>query len=105
MSLTDRLAAASKHRAVDPAGAPAAPAPAPAAAAAAGGAAPGTAPVKVAESTEAGRRRAAARGTTSDPYKDLKRVVHGRLVSSLGPTLYDAHLTQSDLEQQVRLAL
>ncbi len=106
MSLTDRLAAASKHRSVDPGGAPAAPAAAPAGAGGGtNGSAPGTAPVKLAESTEAGRRRAAARGTTSDPYKDLKRVVHARLVSSLGPTLYDAHLTQSDLEQQVRLAL
>ena len=61
-------------------------------------------PAKTGEATEANRRRAAAR-TTSDPYKDLKRVVHARLVSSLGPTLYDAHMTQSDLEQQVRLAL
>ena len=31
--------------------------------------------------------------------------MHARLVESLGPKLYDAHMTQSELEQQVRLAL
>ena len=40
-----------------------------------------------------------------DPFADLKRVVHAQLVSTLGPKLYDANLTQSDLEQQVRGAL
>ncbi|MFC0221336.1 CpaF family protein [Nocardioides zeicaulis] len=105
MSLTDRLAAASRHRSDAPEAPAAAAPPPPAAPAGAAGAGGGATPVKLAESTEAGRRRAAARGTASDPYKDLKRVVHARLVSSLGPTLYDAHLTQSDLEQQVRLAL
>ncbi|CUR60164.1 putative pilus assembly protein, ATPase [metagenome] len=98
MSLTDRLAAASRTRS------PESPAPGAPAAAPTGGAPTGNAPVKAVE-TEAGRRRAAARATGNDPYKDLKRIVHGRLVGTLGPTLYDAHLTQSDLEQQVRLAL
>lgn len=95
MSLTDRLAA-SRIRTSDTAEQPAAGA----------AAAPSNAPAKTTETSAAGRRRAAAttRGG-SDPYKDLKRVVHARLVSTLGPTLYDAHLTQSDLEQQVRLAL
>ena len=39
------------------------------------------------------------------PFQDLKRMVHQRLVEALGPKLYDAHMTQSELEQQVRLAL
>jgi len=41
----------------------------------------------------------------ADPFQDLKRTVHQRLVEALGPKLYDAHMTQSELEQQVRLAL
>ncbi len=41
----------------------------------------------------------------ADPFQDLKRIVHQRLVEALGPKLYDAHMTQSELEQQVRLAL
>ncbi len=97
MSLTDRLAAASRTRTTDtltPGGTTGA---TPA------GASSTKTPVKP-EATEAGRRRAAAR-SISDPFKELKRIVHARLVSTLGPTLYDAHLTQSDLEQQVRLAL
>lgn len=98
MSLTDRLAAASRSRAAEspttPQAQPSADAPA-----------PGTAvtPTKASDSSAA-RRRAAGR-TGPDPLKELKRIVHARLVSALGPTLYDAHLTQADLEQQVRLAL
>jgi pilus assembly protein CpaF len=48
------------------------------------------------------KRRSSSR---TDPFQDLKRIVHQRLVESLGPKLYDAHMTQSELEQQVRLAL
>ena len=40
-----------------------------------------------------------------DPFADLKRAVHQGLLDSLGPKLYDAHLTQSELEQKVRLTL
>ena len=40
-----------------------------------------------------------------DVFAELKRIVHARLVESLGPKLYDAHTTQSELEQQVRLTL
>nr|WP_253943626.1 CpaF family protein [Nocardioides sp. zg-1308] len=40
-----------------------------------------------------------------DPFIDVKRVVHAQLVEALGPKLYDAHMTQGDLEQQVRIAL
>ena len=56
---------------------------------------------------KARRRRTprSATGTKADPFQDLKRIVHQRLVEALGPKLYDAHMTQSELEQQVRLAL
>ncbi len=40
-----------------------------------------------------------------DPFGDVKRIVHARLVETLGPKLYDAHMTQSELEQQVHFAL
>jgi pilus assembly protein CpaF len=45
------------------------------------------------------------RATTRDPFEDVKRVVHVQLVASLGPKLYDVHMTQSELESSVRLAL
>ncbi len=37
-----------------------------------------------------------------DPFAEIKRVVHARLVDQLGPKLYDAKTTQSELEQKVR---
>lgn len=40
-----------------------------------------------------------------DQFSELKRIVHGRLVEQLGPKLYDAHMTQAELEQQVHVAL
>ena len=40
-----------------------------------------------------------------DPFDTLKRTVHQRLLESIGPQLYDAQLTQSELEQRVRLTL
>jgi pilus assembly protein CpaF len=46
------------------------------------------------------RRRAQA-----DPFEELKRKVHQALLDSLGPKLYDARLTQSELEQKVRASL
>jgi pilus assembly protein CpaF len=46
------------------------------------------------------RRRAQA-----DPFDELKRKVHQALLDSLGPKLYDARLTQSELEQKVRASL
>ncbi|MGN0063994.1 MAG: CpaF family protein [Nocardioides sp.] len=91
MSLTDRLAAARSRQSADPAanlprpGVPAAQAPAPSVA-----------------STPAANR---AVRTREDSFGDLKRAVHSQLVESLGPKLYDADMTQADLEQQVRLAL
>jgi pilus assembly protein CpaF len=41
----------------------------------------------------------------SDPFADLKRTVHQRLLDTLGPKLYDAHMTQSELETKVRQTL
>lgn len=46
-----------------------------------------------------------ARASARDPFEDVKRVVHAQLVASLGPKLYDVHMTQSELESNVRLAL
>ena len=40
-----------------------------------------------------------------DPFSEVKRIVHAKLVEALGPKLYDAHMTQSELEQQVHVAL
>jgi pilus assembly protein CpaF len=37
----------------------------------------------------------------ADPFATLKRSVHEALLEALGPTLYDAHLDQRMLEQQV----
>jgi pilus assembly protein CpaF len=95
VSLTDRLAAA-RGRAPESYDAP----PAPGAPAGAPTTVPAT---TVAPSGGEARRKSAA--PKSDPFQDLKRIVHQRLVESLGPKLYDAHMTQSELEQQVRLAL
>jgi pilus assembly protein CpaF len=40
-----------------------------------------------------------------DPFAELKQTVHQTLLENLGPQLYDARLTQSELEQKVRLTL
>ncbi len=40
-----------------------------------------------------------------DPFADLKRKVHQSLLENLGPKLYDARMTQSELEQKVRQTL
>ena len=50
----------------------------------------------------AGKSRRAA---TIDPFAALKREVHKSLLDTLGPKLYDARLTQSELEQKVRQTL
>ena len=41
----------------------------------------------------------------ADAFRDLKAKVHNRLLQQLGPKLYDADLTQSELERMVRGAL
>ena len=50
-----------------------------------------------------GAPRRAAR--YEDPFGPLKRSVHDALLEMLGPTLYDTHLDQRELEQQVTQAL
>jgi pilus assembly protein CpaF len=40
-----------------------------------------------------------------DPFAEVKRVVHQALLDSLGPTLYDARMTQGELETKVRHTL
>lgn len=95
MSLTDRLAAARSGRSTgDPSGAP--------------GNDSATPRDPVAGSTlvkSGNATHKVVEARKADPFQDLKRLVHQRLVDSLGPKLYDAHMTQSELEQQVRLAL
>jgi pilus assembly protein CpaF len=54
------------------------------------------------------QRRPTARNRRSapiDPFLDLKREVHQSLLDNLGPKLYDARLTQPELEQKVRQTL
>jgi pilus assembly protein CpaF len=80
MSLADRLAQAQRER----------------------GAAAPPAEVEKATSNNGQRHRTTA---TTDPFAEIKRSVHTALVESLGPQLYDAKTTQSELEQQVRTAL
>jgi pilus assembly protein CpaF len=45
------------------------------------------------------------RRRSSDPFADVKRGVHAKLVDDLGPKLYDADMTPTELEQQVRSSL
>jgi pilus assembly protein CpaF len=52
--------------------------------------------------TPGGRPRKSA---PADPFAELKRTVHQKLLDNLGPKLYDSRLTQSDLEQRVRQTL
>ncbi|MEJ2578589.1 MAG: ATPase, T2SS/T4P/T4SS family, partial [Kineosporiaceae bacterium] len=49
--------------------------------------------------------RRARRTGTADPFADLKREVHQSLLDTLGPRLYDAKLTEEDIERQVRSTL
>lgn len=77
-SLTDRLAAASRDRVA--------------------------APVAKQDAVPANGQRATA-SNTEDRFGPLKIKVHNKLVQELGPKLYDADLTQSEIEQMVRSAL
>ena len=81
MSLTERLAAASRGR---DHGATVDPRP---------------------EADPARTKRLATQAAPKDPFADVKRTVHARLVETLGPQLYDVNMTQSELEQQVRTCL
>src|ERR687886_241669 len=65
------------------------------------------------EERPSGQRRTTAAGIPirargigpSDPFGDLKRQVHQSLLDTLGPKLYDARLTQTEMEQKVRQTL
>ncbi|CAA9330935.1 MAG: Type II/IV secretion system ATP hydrolase TadA/VirB11/CpaF, TadA subfamily [uncultured Nocardioidaceae bacterium] len=79
-SLTDRLAAASRDRS--------------------------TTPVAQPEMKNGFTARGpAGSGPSEDRLTELKGQVHSKLLEQLGPKLYDAELTQSELEQMVRAAL
>jgi len=58
---------------------------------------------------QAGTQRTTARPThgvprnarRADPFADVRRTVHDALLDTLGPKLYDAHLSERELEQRV----
>jgi pilus assembly protein CpaF len=50
-------------------------------------------------------RPAARPRSSADPFADVKRQVHQALLETLGPKLYDARMTQSELEGKVRATL
>ena len=56
-------------------------------------------PVRSAPQNGAARRRG------SDPFANVKERVHQSLVESLGPRLYDPHLSEAELAAQVRQTL
>jgi len=62
---------------------------------------------KTAEAPDVPPQMGSARTRTRhvDPFADLKRTVHQALLDSLGPTLYDARMTQAELETKVRHTL
>jgi pilus assembly protein CpaF len=65
------------------------------------------------EESSSGQQRTTAAGIpirtrrhgSVDPFADLKRQVHQSLLDTLGPKLYDARLTQTEMEQKVRQTL
>src|SRR6478672_2761413 len=78
-SLADRLAAASRDRAANHS----------------------TSTALDHKSSNGGR----AKRVDTDAFRELKTSVHNRLLTQLGPKLYDANLTQGELERMVRGAL
>jgi pilus assembly protein CpaF len=58
--------------------------------------------VQPAAAPDASRR---TRRHNADPFAEVKRSVNVALVESLGPKLYDAHMTQVELEGKVRQTL
>src|SRR4051812_13263448 len=61
--------------------------------------------VSVGRTSAAGIPIRARRHGATDPFADLKRQVHQSLLDTLGPKLYDARLTQTEMEQKVRQTL
>jgi len=43
-----------------------------------------------------------ARRRSFDPFAEVKKTVHTALLETLGPQLYDATMTQTELESRVR---
>ncbi len=86
MSLTDRIAAAQRIRTSQDA-------------------APSADSGTTAPSSARAARTVTEPETHRDPFGEVKRIVHASLVEALGPKLYDAHMTQTELEQQVHIAL
>src|SRR5512145_633626 len=78
-SLTDRLSAASRDRGI-------------------------SSSVNMDAISADGQRRKSV-SSTPDAFADLKAQVHTKLLQQLGPKLYDADLTQSELEGMVRATL
>jgi pilus assembly protein CpaF len=78
-SLADRLAAASRDRAAN------------------------LSPNAALEQRTASNGR--AKRVDTDAFRELKASVHNRLLTQLGPKLYDVNLTQGELERMVRGAL
>src|SRR3712207_8388268 len=64
---------------------------------------PYTTPSDLTAEVATGPARSRARHV--DPFANLKRTVHQALLESLGPTLDDARMTQSELETKVRHTL
>ncbi len=55
--------------------------------------------------SDAARTGGKVRTPDLDTFRDLKSTVHNRLLTQLGPQLYDANLTHSEIERMVRGAL
>jgi pilus assembly protein CpaF len=55
--------------------------------------------------TRDGSPSRSTRPLLNDPFAGLKRTVHQALLDTLGPKLYDSHLSQPELEQRVRQTL
>ena len=55
--------------------------------------------------SDAARTGGKVRTPDLDTFRDLKATVHNRLLTQLGPQLYDANLTHSEIERMVRGAL
>ncbi|HEX7739595.1 MAG TPA: ATPase, T2SS/T4P/T4SS family [Marmoricola sp.] len=72
----------------------------------AGGAPTGTSPTAPAPRVPSpGSLTARVPGRSDDRFDDIKESVHNELLIQLGPQLYDADLSLSDLESRVRAAL
>jgi pilus assembly protein CpaF len=68
-------------------------------------AAPTGAPASAQTKHEAQIGAVPARRRITDPYAEIKARVHTSLLQTLGPTLYDANMDESELEYRVRQTL